>query len=487
MYPAVVRNCLVTRLPPLLIFHSELKEREKGKERGLPLLIIMIKYPVSHHLKPITFPSSIFTISFILLPHFSFFLTHSFSTLIHHTHRHTVGLIYHRINFQCLTVVCMTITMICNVMIPYNTEFVGLIATFMVNGLAGGLIGSGANLFLIQLWGKENPPFLQALHFSYGVGALLAPLIAKPFLLPLNPGDDRRSSHVPLNGTSMPAHEIEYAPGDVMLMYPYGIVAACHMIPIGIFIMLYRLHPVTDQHPSRVVVVNMPLDADRREKGAITDKREMRLEAAGVESSPSPAATPSTFWKKVMIAFILVFALCSYGIELTYGSYLTTFAVKSASHLDKGTGAYMTSLYWTVFTFFRLSTIFYIDYIGPESNIMMNVTLIIVSNILIFPFADNSPLCLWIGTFFMGIGNSSIFASIFGFIENYFPVSNKVASALMVSSFCGEFVFPVIVSHFMEDRPTIFLEVTLACTVCLAASFALAVAVARSKLSLLKT
>ena len=118
---------------------------------------------------------------------------------------------------------------------------------------------------------------------------------------------------------------------------------------------------------------------------------------------------------------------------------------------------------------------------------MMNVGLIIVANVIIFPFANSVPLCLWIGTFFMGIGNSSIFASIFGFMENYFPVSNNVASSIIVSSFCGEFIFPVIVSRFMENRPTIFLEVTLACTAALAASFAMAVLVSHSRLRVRKS
>ena len=171
-----------------------------------------------------------------------------------------------------MTIVCMTTTMICNIMIPLNTEFIGLIATFMVNGFVGGLAGSGANLYLIQLWGKENPPFLQALHFCYGLGALIAPLIAKPFLLPVEP---EQGLDVVLNDTSIHENVMQYTPADVMLIYPYGIVAALHLIPICFFIVLYRLHPITDEHPSRaVILVDVPLDADSEKAIPDSDQKE---------------------------------------------------------------------------------------------------------------------------------------------------------------------------------------------------------------------
>ena len=40
----------------------------------------------------------------------------------------------------------------------------------------------GGNVTLLQLWGKENAPYIQALHFIFGVGALVGPLVAEPFL-----------------------------------------------------------------------------------------------------------------------------------------------------------------------------------------------------------------------------------------------------------------------------------------------------------------
>ena len=46
---------------------------------------------------------------------------------------------------------------------------------------------SGANVMCVQIWGEDNGPWMQALHFSFGLGAFVAPLLAEPFLSKKNP------------------------------------------------------------------------------------------------------------------------------------------------------------------------------------------------------------------------------------------------------------------------------------------------------------
>lgn len=40
-------------------------------------------------------------------------------------------------------------------------------------------------MFCIHLWGKKSAPYMQTLHFAFGIGAFIAPLLAKPFLSPI--------------------------------------------------------------------------------------------------------------------------------------------------------------------------------------------------------------------------------------------------------------------------------------------------------------
>jgi hypothetical protein len=40
----------------------------------------------------------------------------------------------------------------------------------------------GGNVLCLDLWGRNSGPFMQALHFSFGLGVFVAPLLAAPFL-----------------------------------------------------------------------------------------------------------------------------------------------------------------------------------------------------------------------------------------------------------------------------------------------------------------
>ena len=40
----------------------------------------------------------------------------------------------------------------------------------------------GGNVTLLQIWGKDHGPWMQALHCIFGLGAMIGPLIAEPFL-----------------------------------------------------------------------------------------------------------------------------------------------------------------------------------------------------------------------------------------------------------------------------------------------------------------
>lgn len=101
---------------------------------------------------------------------------------------------------------------------------------------------------------------------------------------------------------------------------------------------------------------------------------------------------------------------------VAYGSFLPTYAVNCELKLNKADAAMLSAVYWGNFTFFRCFTIFYIDYVGPARNIIANLAVTVVACVFLVPF-DSNVICLWIGVGLMGLGNSSIFASVYGYVE----------------------------------------------------------------------
>ncbi|PSN31253.1 hypothetical protein C0J52_26179 [Blattella germanica] len=74
-----------------------------------------------------------------------------------------------------LTAVFITVTPWCQVLWLLQACMVFL-------GMTMGFLDTGGNVLCLDLWGRNSGPFMQALHFSFGLGAFVAPLLASPFL-----------------------------------------------------------------------------------------------------------------------------------------------------------------------------------------------------------------------------------------------------------------------------------------------------------------
>ncbi len=69
------------------------------------------------------------------------------------------------------------VTIICMVLIPVTPVFSILWAIFLVNGISTNLFDLGANTLVVWVHRDNVGPYLNALHFFFGVGATVGPLI----------------------------------------------------------------------------------------------------------------------------------------------------------------------------------------------------------------------------------------------------------------------------------------------------------------------
>lgn len=61
--------------------------------------------------------------------------------------------------------------------IPLAGSLPLLLVIFFINGLPGGIINTGANTLLMWTHGKKAGPYVNGLHFAFGLGAFLAPTV----------------------------------------------------------------------------------------------------------------------------------------------------------------------------------------------------------------------------------------------------------------------------------------------------------------------
>lgn len=70
----------------------------------------------------------------------------------------------------------------------------------------------------------------------------------------------------------------------------------------------------------------------------------------------------------------------------------------------------------------------------------MELGIIVLANVVLVPFGNTYEWALWSGVAILGVGMSSIWASIFGYLEEFFPVTSRMAASFTVAATFGELV-----------------------------------------------
>jgi MFS transporter, FHS family, Na+ dependent glucose transporter 1 len=93
------------------------------------------------------------------------------------------GRAYDRLPSHKLMAVTLVLIGIACILIPIARTLIVLLFAIFLNGLASGILDVGGNTLLIWTHGEKSGPFMNGLHFFFGVGSLIAPLLLARILL----------------------------------------------------------------------------------------------------------------------------------------------------------------------------------------------------------------------------------------------------------------------------------------------------------------
>jgi len=254
----------------------------------------------------------------------------------------------------------------------------------IILGFAEGIVDVGGNTMLVWLHGKRVPPYMNGLHFAFGFGAFISPIIVAQVILKF---------------------------GD--LSWVYWILALL-ALPVAVWLLSI---------PSPNTPPPEPAGSSR-----IADARLVALLATffflvvGAESA--------------MGGWIFVYANQQFGGEL-FGSSAANFAAIAA---------YLTSAYWGALTLGRLlgipistrfksRTILFVDLLGCLVSALI---------ILIIP---TSWVVLWIGTIGSGLFMASIFPTALNLAECRMALKGDIMRWFFVGSSLGGMVLPWIIGQ----------------------------------------
>ena len=87
------------------------------------------------------------------------------------------GRLYDRFKGHRLMFLALVLMVVMSFLIPLMTTFFILLVVMFFFGLGMGLLDIGGNVNLLWVYQSRVGPFMNALHFSFGVGAFLSPII----------------------------------------------------------------------------------------------------------------------------------------------------------------------------------------------------------------------------------------------------------------------------------------------------------------------
>lgn len=279
-------------------------------------------------------------------------------------------------------------------------------------GVSMGVLDTGGNVLILNTWGEQAGPHLQALHFSFAAGAFASPIIAK---LLFGHSSDNVSSYTSghASKTSNDISPTSHLNSTTLTsMSAYIVIGAFVLLVSLIFFFLYSC------------------------------------------SSPNSnrAKTPSgkqLFSKNhnTLIFLLSLFFFFYVGSEVAYGSFIFTYG-KDYVRMSPVQAAGLNSLFWGMFAAGRGLAIFFATCLRPGILILLSLVGTTVSALLLCLFSQNSPM-LWACTAIYGVSMSTTFPSGISWIEQYTTVTGRSAAVFVVGAALGEMVLPALLGFLL--------------------------------------
>ncbi|XP_051469091.1 sodium-dependent glucose transporter 1 [Apus apus] len=319
------------------------------------------------------------------------------------------GLLFDGMNPHLLLALSMFGTTVGLYGIPWCKKSLLLTALMSVIGGSMGILDTGGNVLALNTWGAEAGPHMQALHFSFAVGAFVAPLLAK---MALGGPESKDLPVVEKTNQSVPRSVLtglkQHFGAD--FLWSYVVIGTYLLFVSSFFFILYS-------------------------KGSSAREKSKASQQKGTLAK----------YHYALIALLFMFFFCYVGAEVTYGSYIFTYA-RVFAEMQENEAAALNSVFWGAFAACRGVAIFCAACLYPGTMILLSLLGSAASSLCLAFFAGH-PLSLWAGTAVYGASMATVFPSGISWVEQYTVVQGKSASLFVVGAALGEMCIPAVVGY----------------------------------------
>ena len=278
-------------------------------------------------------------------------------------------------------------------LVPIAASLWLLTLLFLFFGVAQGIVEVGGNALLLWVHTDHAGPFMNALHFFFGVGALLAPV-----------------------GVALATSTT----GDVAWFY--WLFALLVLPVVGLLLAL----------PS-------PQRSGGRSGGQAVSGRAMG------STLPTSRPAPTT----VLVALTALFFFLYAGVEHSFGGWIPSYA--QAMQMAGGSGAaYFASAFWAAITAGRFLAIPASARLKPQTIVAAALVgcLISVAVVLLWP---GQAWLLWVGTVGLGLSLAAIMPTTLALVGRRIGVTSQTTAWTFVGAGVGKMSMPWTVGQLFDS------------------------------------
>lgn len=316
----------------------------------------------------------------------------------------------------------------------------------------------GGNILCLDLWkGHANgDPYLHSIHFAFAFGAFIAPIIAEPFLCNKEVIIERENSidmlsieeSPKINGSieNSECFENQYSISGMHILYP--IIGFLSLLS-SFGYLAYAIKSLLDQKRAKLANISST------EEKELSSTRQTDLKGTNSDGKNQK------LYKRLLIMNLLAFLFVYVGLEIMFGTYISTFVVESELHLSRQEAAMVNAAFWGSFAVMRFASIFIAFRINSLYQLMLSFALCGIGITALVIAAEQSVYVVYTCSAVMGTGMASIWACGILWLKQHINVTNRIGSLIIVAGSLGGNSFLIMMGQFISGFPMLLMYIEM--------------------------
>ena len=313
---------------------------------------------------------------------------------------------------------------------------------------------------IFNMWLEKAASPMHILHCGYGIGSLLIPLIANPFLAVTVLDADTVHQNNTLafstasftsNGLSVVGDTTTTREGMISsnngtsylkpsrIEYAYLIPS---LVSIGLSVIFYIYH------------ISNHMDKTKTHTGSVHNTKALKFKQM---INPATCAGGNLVYGLVIFILLFMFFFNFTGAERIYGTFLRSFSIDQFD-FSVDEGSYVNTSFWISYTVGRVVGMFAAGWLTIHKLIMIETSGLLVSAMLYVAVSSDSATAFWVVTQAVGFFSGPLYPSGMGWANCHVEMTGTAISLCMTGSCFGAFIYLKLLGYLYETYgPQVYL------------------------------